>query len=363
MAGRAGSAEIIAQIVDVSTDEILASQSVYTEIAAGTASEAVSFDVREFSHRLSGDTLTLQARIIIFGDEDSPIQQGSALSDPVTLNNNDIALALIEIEPVQQAGKDLVGITGSALCNDEELEGIELSFDDGENWYTLDEQSDGLNSGQMKSWSQQVSLPVGGYGVHARLVNSMGLELARSQQVIFEVEPQSVLVTITHTVTFNSVGGSAAASIQINSGTTLGSRLPTSIRTGYRFDGWFLPNGTKVSATTIINSDVILTGRWTVTSAMLKSLKVTGGKFSKPFADGVASYTVTIPKKRASTTVSAVKQNKAATVEFKIGGKWKKVNKQKVSLKLGKKVTVTIRVKQKGLKTMTYKVKVARAKK
>jgi uncharacterized repeat protein (TIGR02543 family) len=166
-----------------------------------------------------------------------------------------------------------------------------------------------------------------------------------------------------YTVSFVSVGGSVVTPLSINHGQSLGSRFPTPQRAGYRFDGWFTQAGASVTAATPISSGTTLTARWTATSAMLKSLKVTGGKFNRAFVDGTATYTVTIPKKRGSTTVSAGKQNKAATVEFKIKGKWKKVNKQKVSLKPGKSTTVSIRVKQKGMKTMTYKVKVVRAKK
>ena len=165
-----------------------------------------------------------------------------------------------------------------------------------------------------------------------------------------------------YTVTFNSAGGNAVAVKSVTSGAVLGA-LPTPARAGYAFDGWYNAGGAKVSASTPINANVTLTARWTATHTFLKSLKVPGGKFSQAFKNNTFTYTVKLPKKKASTTVSVVKQNKKAIVEFKIGGKWKKVTSQKVGLKPGKSTTVTIRVKQAGLKTATYKVKVSRAKK
>ena len=165
-----------------------------------------------------------------------------------------------------------------------------------------------------------------------------------------------------YTVTFNSAGGSAVAAKSITNGAAVGP-LPTPTRVGYAFDGWYTAAGAKISPTAPVTGSMTLTARWTPTHTFLKSLKVPGGKFKQGFEHNVFSYIVTLPKKKASTTVKVAKQNKNATVEFKVGKKWKKATTQKVSLKPGKSKTVTIRVKQKGLNTAIYKVKVTRAKK
>jgi uncharacterized repeat protein (TIGR02543 family) len=67
-----------------------------------------------------------------------------------------------------------------------------------------------------------------------------------------------------HTVTFNSNGGTpTTASMTVTYGQNYGT-LPTPTRTGYTFSGWTQPNGNSVSALTLvsIDADHTLTAQW-----------------------------------------------------------------------------------------------------
>jgi len=64
----------------------------------------------------------------------------------------------------------------------------------------------------------------------------------------------------TYTVTFLSDGGSAVNSIQVEKDSTIAT-LPTTVKSGYVFQGWF--NGdTQLTTTTTITADVTYTARW-----------------------------------------------------------------------------------------------------
>lgn len=74
----------------------------------------------------------------------------------------------------------------------------------------------------------------------------------------------------TYTVTFNANGGVVSlASLQATYGQTYGT-LPTPIRAGYRFDGWFTATegGTQIQATTVVSIPAAQTlyAHWTVQS-------------------------------------------------------------------------------------------------
>ena len=65
-----------------------------------------------------------------------------------------------------------------------------------------------------------------------------------------------------HTITFDPHGGSVTSTaVQTNESGKLDS-LPTPIRSGYAFLGWYLPDGTRVDETTVFTQDVILTAHW-----------------------------------------------------------------------------------------------------
>ncbi|MCL2606045.1 MAG: Ig-like domain-containing protein, partial [Coriobacteriia bacterium] len=97
------------------------------------------------------------------------------------------------------------------------------------------------------------------------------------ETVIHEASPPSVPLTVTtprapqappqqvltHTVTFNSHGGSAVDSRQVNAGEAIGE-LPTPIRTGYTFAGWWTAQtgGNQASAQTRVDANITLHARW-----------------------------------------------------------------------------------------------------
>jgi uncharacterized repeat protein (TIGR02543 family) len=64
-----------------------------------------------------------------------------------------------------------------------------------------------------------------------------------------------------YTITFNSNGGAAIEPIIINWGTEW-NELPTPIRTGYDFTGWYL--GGEPFTGAIIESDITLTAHWSI---------------------------------------------------------------------------------------------------
>jgi uncharacterized repeat protein (TIGR02543 family) len=73
--------------------------------------------------------------------------------------------------------------------------------------------------------------------------------------------PQNV-----RTVTFNSQGGSAVPSRQVQAGNPIGT-LPTPTRAGHVFEGWFtsaLQGGSQWNANTIVNNNVTIHARWRV---------------------------------------------------------------------------------------------------
>ena len=69
---------------------------------------------------------------------------------------------------------------------------------------------------------------------------------------------------VSYTITFNSNGGTAVASVTKDSGEPLGT-LPTTTKSGYTFDGWYtaLSGGTKItSSTTMPDNDVTYYAHW-----------------------------------------------------------------------------------------------------
>ena len=99
------------------------------------------------------------------------------------------------------------------------------------------------------------------------------------------------LATKTHTITFNSDGGSAVESQTIEEGNT--ATEPTNPnKTGYTFSGWYTEPEctTAFDFATPITSDIILYAKWTAKTYTI-TLNANGGKFVK---DGNESETIEI---------------------------------------------------------------------
>jgi uncharacterized repeat protein (TIGR02543 family) len=75
---------------------------------------------------------------------------------------------------------------------------------------------------------------------------------------------------VTHIVAFNAQGGTPIDSIQVETGKTIS--LPTSVRSGYVFLGWFtgeLPGDVLFTAQTPVTRDLVLFARWERQSFMI----------------------------------------------------------------------------------------------
>ena len=164
-----------------------------------------------------------------------------------------------------------------------------------------------------------------------------------------------------HTVTFDSAGGSSVAARTLSHGTAVGS-LPVPTRKGFRFMGWFLPSGARLSESTLITVDTTVIARWASTNAKLKSIKPSTGKLNRKFAASRTAYTLPLSRSKSRVTISASPAHSKAKVEFRINKKWKKVNSQTVRLSRGSSQTVKVRVTAEDKQTVrTYTVKVTRA--
>jgi uncharacterized repeat protein (TIGR02543 family) len=88
---------------------------------------------------------------------------------------------------------------------------------------------------------------------------STGSNNSNNNDNFFPVSPT------TYTVTFNSQGGTAVASVNVTSGSTI--TLPANpTRTGYTFAGWFTTandDGTAFTATTQVTANITVYAKWT----------------------------------------------------------------------------------------------------
>lgn len=68
---------------------------------------------------------------------------------------------------------------------------------------------------------------------------------------------------VTYVISFDSKGGTSHSSKTVMNGKTYGT-LPLPYRNGYTFLGWYLSNGTKITADSIValNSDITLMAKW-----------------------------------------------------------------------------------------------------
>jgi len=69
---------------------------------------------------------------------------------------------------------------------------------------------------------------------------------------------------ITYTVTFDAGGGTVSSESGTTGATGRLSSLPTPTRAGYKFDGWFTPDGERVTTSTEFEADAAISAQWTV---------------------------------------------------------------------------------------------------
>lgn len=86
--------------------------------------------------------------------------------------------------------------------------------------------------------------------------------------------------TTNYTVSFNTNGGNSISSVTVAAGNAIGN-LPTPTKSGYRFDGWYLESSysTKVSANTVVNSNITLYAKW-VSSSSTQTIEYNMNEFS-----------------------------------------------------------------------------------
>ena len=65
-----------------------------------------------------------------------------------------------------------------------------------------------------------------------------------------------------YTISFNTNGGELLDNIKVNENKTIAS-IPTPVRTGYKFVGWYY-HGSEFNLNTIINQDYVLVAKWVV---------------------------------------------------------------------------------------------------
>lgn len=101
----------------------------------------------------------------------------------------------------------------------------------------------------------------------------------------------TVVSVITHTVTFVTDGTPVDAMI-VEVDTAIGI-LPKTSKEGYTFTGWFLPNGTQVTPSTIVTGDLILTARFTINTCTV-TFATDGGSAVAPITANYGT-TITLP--------------------------------------------------------------------
>lgn len=136
------------------------------------------------------------------------------------------------------------------------------------------------------------------------------IRAAKPGDEITVIEDNSV--TRSYTVSFNGNGGNAIASVKVPKETKI--TLPTPIREGYEFEGWY--DGDKlVKSPYTVTTDVTLTAHWDRISS--------GGGASHPEAGSTSSsdrYEITKPSKveNGSIKVSDSKAEKGDTVTITV---------------------------------------------
>lgn len=95
-----------------------------------------------------------------------------------------------------------------------------------------------------------------------------GYGIIDSTEVIDNQTYKIAYLGITYKVSFNANGGNVSETVRyVETGHEIGT-LPTPIRSGYDFDGWFTQKtgGVQVNANTTFNNDITLYAHWTKTN-------------------------------------------------------------------------------------------------
>ena len=117
-------------------------------------------------------------------------------------------------------------------------------------------------------------------------------------------------VTIPHTITFDANGGVVTSTTANTNGAGTLSELPTPVRDGYRFNGWFTAasGGTMITTSTVFGANTTVYAQWTYVSN-----PSSGGSYSD------TSYDVAIDKTENGTvTVSPKSASKGDTVTITV---------------------------------------------
>lgn len=141
----------------------------------------------------------------------------------------------------------------------------------GDGTISSDQYTAGVNSGTIQAQyttDESVVLPTGlvqdGY-VFDGWYTSNGSKVSNTYVPTSNVTLTAKWIGNNYTLTLNPDGGSVTnTSIQITNGTAFGT-LPTPIKTGYNFDGWYDDTtGNKITSTSIVNttSNMTATAKW-----------------------------------------------------------------------------------------------------
>lgn len=123
------------------------------------------------------------------------------------------------------------------------------------------------------------------------------------------VTPWAAPVVVNYTITLDPAGGSVSPTTVATAGGGKVPALPTPVRSGYTFTGWYNPQGNQIVAGNIIGADVTLTARWTYNGG-----GSSGGGWSSSDDDDSSSSSSTTKNPDGSTTQTQTKAD-GTTVE------------------------------------------------
>ncbi|MBR7184099.1 MAG: InlB B-repeat-containing protein [Clostridia bacterium] len=102
-----------------------------------------------------------------------------------------------------------------------------------------------------------------------QFTESAGTELGFRISKNLQVAIDNVMITSTpfpvpqtYTITFDAAGGTIAQSTMVTNASGKLAFLPTALKTGYIFDGWFNAKDEEVTFETVFTADITLTAKW-----------------------------------------------------------------------------------------------------
>lgn len=124
-----------------------------------------------------------------------------------------------------------------------------------------------------------------------QLKQSAYLEVKNGEIIAISEEMYSQYIKGSFNVTFDANGGSVGEETRLAfCGTAIGA-LPVPTRTGYNFSGWFMDNGTQVTADTVFSTvnNITLTAKWTAKTYKVSwnsgaGYSITVKRMSSPYA-------------------------------------------------------------------------------